>query len=267
MYKDTKINRYELFEGIVDESKLAEDFDVIDGFKDKIAQYIYTDIPMTDHTEGLSKALQSRLQILLSSVLLRSIRLRDGAVRELNEANFPAYYAALKSLMEVPALLGYVVELLNSGASDEEIIPKINQLSLGGGREEGVMLPKSDVQPLNVLTLLDKVGVVLRKMHGAGTSQTTPEELAQMDSIPRKFYSDVCDFAHINYPAHLSIGILHKDNVWRAKQNNENYKKELYYYYMPHLVTTLVLTELMSSRIAAHGKVNGFDLMTSPKLF
>ena len=102
MYKNVRIERYALRENVKDTFDAEQDFNFIDGMRDALVSYIYTDIVMTDWQEPIEKAFQSRLQILTSSVLLRALLLKDGMVIALNDNNFPSFYANLKSFLEAP---------------------------------------------------------------------------------------------------------------------------------------------------------------------
>src|SRR3989339_467825 len=141
---------------------------------------------MTDWKSSIEEAFQSRLQILLSSVLLRSLLLKEAMVQHLNSNNFPAYYATLKSFLEVPALLGYITHIIYNNDNYEKIIPKINELSLGN-REAGDFFV-GEIKSINILTLFDKADKFFKEKN--------------KDPKPLKtFYEDVCNFGHINFNA------------------------------------------------------------------
>src|SRR3989339_901688 len=117
MFKNTKIKRFK----VKNNSSSNDDFETIDSYKTNIEEYIFTDIKMTDWKSSIEEAFQSRLQILLSSVLLRSLLLKEALVQHLNSNNFPAYYATLKSFLEVPALLGYITHIIYNNDNYEKI--------------------------------------------------------------------------------------------------------------------------------------------------
>lgn len=275
MYDNQKIQRFSLTENIASHFNPQEDFDIIDSYKEKIAPYIFTEIKMTDDTEGIQKAFQSRVQILLSSVLLRSLRLHDGIVTALNQNNFPSYYSCLKSFLEVPALLGYIVDYIyNKKFSEEELLPIISKLFLGLKMDKavkvGVVLPQSDIEQVNILSMLKQTGLVLKMINIQDSSLSSDERdsVTKAENIPTAFYNDVCNFAHIDYPAHLCVGSLDREGkIWRAKQDNINYKAELYDFYMPHFTTAIALTTLMCSLLIKHTKISYFNLLKNPYLF
>jgi len=260
MYKNVKIQRFTLHENARDDFDSEADFDLIDGFKDFVAPYIFTDILMTDWHDSIEKAFQSRLQILMSSVLLRALLLKNGLVISLNENNFPSFYADLKSFLEVPALLGYLTYEIYHDSDYNSLIPKINKISLGnrsaGNFEVGT------VKQLSVLTMFEKFDRVIKDMAVSDHKITVQEE-----GILKTMYEDVCNFGHINYNAHLSIGRLGLDNIWRAKRDVDGYKEELYGFYMPGFIMAIEAIFLSTSLIMRNPKVKNFSLLTNQSYF
>jgi len=267
MYKDTKIIRYTLRDNIKNQTNAEKDFDIIDGFKGLIEKYIFTDIQMTDDSEPIEKAFQSRLQILMSSVLLRTLLLKEGLVVALNENNFPSYYAILKSLLEVPAMLGYIADLINHSNDYQKIIPIINKLYLGNREAGGYTV--GSVDQINILTMFEKLDELMKEIEASRDeySEDKKKEIKESEDILTSSYKDVCNFGHINHNAHLSIGILGKDGVWRAKRDVSGYKEELYAFYMPSFIATLELIDLISGIIAKNKKVSDFNLLSNPLYF
>jgi len=264
MYKDTKIIRFELFENIKNEVDSDSDFNLIDSLKEGIKKYIYTNIKMTNASESIEKAFQSRLQILLSSVLLRALMLKEGLVVALNENNFPAYYATLKSFLEVPALLGYVTDLIYKNNDYLQIIPKLNQLYLGN-RKAG-SFPVGDAAAVNVLTMFDKLDGVMKDIACDGLNQQEKEKIQKEEDIMTSTYGDISNFGHINFNAHLSIGIL-KGDIWSGKINVDGYKGELYSFYMPAFTIAINVILLCCSLITRNSKVNNFNLLENKYYF
>jgi hypothetical protein len=264
MYKNTKINRYELHENIKDKINPKDDFDCIDGFRDSIKDYIYTDIIMTDYSEPIEKAFHSRLQILQSETLLRSLMLKEGIVLALNSNNFPTYYATLKSFLEISAVLGYVIYLIYNNENYEEIISKINVLHLGN-REAG-SYPTGNVKAINIMTMFKKLDWVFRDVACYGKYKEEQEKIKNNENIFTSTYADVCNFGHTNFNANLSIGILH-DNIWKAKKNSTGYKKELWTFYMIGFLVNINIIQMLCGLISRNKKVKNFGLMKSSHYF
>lgn len=82
-FQNKQVVRYQA-EAISPET-LEEDFNLIDSFFEQVKGYIYTEIWMSDHTQPIEIAFRSRLKILMSSTLYRSLMLKDGIVQALND--------------------------------------------------------------------------------------------------------------------------------------------------------------------------------------
>jgi len=265
MFNNTKIERYKLHNNIKDKVDSLSAFNQIDNFKDSIKKYIYTDIFLTDYSESIEKAFQSRLQILQSETLLRSLMLKEGMVIALNSNNFPSYYAALKSFLEIPAVLGHVTDLIYNNKDYEKIIPDINRLHMGN-REAG-SFSTGGVQAINVLTLFEKLDKVFKDIGCSGKTKEECKKIKDSENILTSTYADVCNFGHTNFNANLSIGILHKSNIWEAKRDSTGYKEELWAFYMTGFLIGMDVITMLCGTISRNDKVNNFDLMTSPSYF
>jgi hypothetical protein len=265
MFNNTKINRYELHGGMKDKVDVLNDFNQIDNFKDSIKKYIYTDIILTNRSELIEKAFQSRLQILQSETLLRALMLKEGMVVALNNNNFPSYYAALKSFLEIPAVLGYVTDLIYNNKDYEKIILDINRLHMGN-REAG-SFPTGNVKAINILTLFEKLDRVFKDI---GCSEKTKEECEKIkagENILTSIYADICNFGHTNFNANMCIGILHSNSTWEAKKDLTGYKKELWSFYMVGFLIGMDIISMLCATISRNEKVDGFNLMNSPHYF
>lgn len=265
MYKDIKIERYELLQNIGDKTDIKNDFDLIDNYKGALQKYILTDIELIDPKKSVEKAFQSRLCIFVSSFLLRSLMLKEGMVFALNNYNFPTYYTTLKSFLEIPAALGYVTELIYKNEDYQKIISCINTLIMGN-RESG-SLYVGKTESINVLTMFKKLDRVIKDIACEGKTQKECEEIKKRESVLTTIYSDVCNFGHPNFFAHLPIGILSKDGIWLAKKNSDGYKRELWSFYMPQFISGIEIMVMLCGLISRNNKVNNFNLITSKQYF
>lgn len=259
-YKNKKIERFDLHpnSGITAEYQ-KHDFDEIDSYFDDVKKYIHTDILMTDYTQPIELAFKSRLQILMSSILNRSLLLKEGAVQALNDSNLPSFYANVKSFMEIAGMFGYVAHLIYHNDDYKEILAKMHQLSLGN--KESGMFFSGKASAINVMTMLEKAD----KMFQSGS---TPEENAVTKTPLGDSYADVCNFGHPNWSAHLSAGILHHKTMrWEAKIDSTGYKTELYAFYMPGFSLAIGAIHIFCSMIDRCPKVNHFEGVNSKNLF
>lgn len=261
-YQNKKIQRFELQPHVQDEVGLDElntSFDLIDSYFDDIKKYIYTEVLMTDYKQSIEIAFRSRLQMLMSSVLNRSLLLKDGIVQSLNDANFPTFYATVKSFMEIAALLGYVVYVIHNEKDYMDILKIFERLYLGN-REAGDF-PVGDVKAINVLTMFEKADEVFM-------SSVAKEERVAGSKPLSESYANVCNYGHPNFNAHLSSGILnHKTARWSAKTDSSGYKTELYGFYMPWFTIPIGAIKIFCSMIVRNEKVNDFKGLDSKLLF
>ena len=139
------------------------------------------------------------------------------------------------------------------------MIPKINHVFLGN-RKAG-NFPVGDVEQISVLTMFDKLDQMIKDIP-LSAGQITPD-----GGIMKTMYEDVCNYGHINFNAHISVGRLYPDGVWRAKQNVDGYKEELYGFYMPGLTMSISTILLCCSMIVRNSKVQNFDLLANPLFF
>lgn len=263
MYRDTKIERFDLHPDHAKAFNTQEDFDVIDGLKESLRPYVFTDISIR-HSPGIpiETAFQARLQMLMSAVLLRALMLKEGLVAALNQSNLPAYYAGLKSFFEVPALLGYVAELIVETDDYLKIIESMKSLTLGSGKAGGLRI--GDIDAVRIREMFEALDRVYKEMSvGAGEDK---EEVKKRENIFHALYGDACNYGHINWNAHLSVG-LQLDGVWRAHKDIDEYKKQLYAFYMPGFTLGIAGIKMMCSFISRNPKVSNFSRMNSPKYF
>lgn len=266
MYKDIKIDRFPLKDNVKDHFDTNFDFNIIDNYKKDIEKYIYTDIKMTDGSNGIEEAFQSRLQILLSSVLLRSLLLKEGLVIVLNNNNFPAYYSILKSFLEVPALLGYITDFIHNNDDYEKIISKMKELQLGN-REAGV-LSVGTLPAINVMTMFEKLDRVIEQIAIENSQDNKEKEkIIENENMLLTVYKDICNFGHINFNAHLPIGVIDQQGVWRGARDIILYKQEMYGFYMPAFTIAIGTIKMCCSLLVRDSKVDNFNLLSNKSYF
>ena len=261
-FQDKEIQRFELQPHVLKEvggENLKHDFDLIDSYFDDIKGYIYTGIHMSDFKKSIEIAFKSRLLILISSVLNRSLLLKDAVVQALNDSNFPAFYAIDKSFMEIAALLGYIVYVIENENDYQKIMKKLERLYLGNKEAGGFSV--GQVEAINVMTMFEKADKVF--MAGVPTDHPPGGDRPLSES-----YANVCNYGHPNYNAHLSSGIMdHKTARWNAKTDSDGYKTELYGFYMPWFAIPISAIKIFCSMIFRHPKVNNFEGLEKHRLF
>ena len=260
----TKIKRFKV-DRRIDPTEVKIDFDLIDNYKKEILKYTFTQIRIGPESD-LDIFIQSRVQMFMSQTLLRSLFIKDEIVRSLNSNNFPAFYALVKSFLEIPAQLGYLTYILYENKSNEELKNALNKLVFS---HKGGLTEIKGKEPINIMTMFDKLDFVLRKMRLSET--TDPEEIKKfkVDKPMRTIYEDICNFGHPNFMAYLSVGKINKEGFWVAKDPKklESYKFELYGgFYMHHFTSGIRTIYMMTSMINRHAKINSFKAISSPHL-
>lgn len=262
MYKDIKIERFLLHSNVKKRFDSVKDFNSIDCFKEKINPFIFTDISIRQGIGHMEEAFQARLQVLMSSVLLRALILKEGMVVSLNNNNFPTYYAALKSFFEVPALLGYLTEQITKNDDYKKLIEMLKRLTLGSCNAGSLRI--GNINSVRVPDMFESLDRVYKRM-----SMIDGEENAGVqknENIFHTLYGDICNYGHINWNAHLSVG-LQLDGTWRAHKKVDLYKRELYDFYMPGFTLGVEAIEIMCGLITRNPKVNNFSKLENPRYF
>ena len=223
---------------------LMKDKKLIEGYFEAIKPYIYTDMRYLNTTK--EDAFRSRLHVLLSRNLYRSLFLYKGCVDALNDSNFPIYHSNLKSFMEVMGLLGFVLYILKKEYDYSVLSEKIEKLTLGN--KPAGELSVGFVEAYNVLTFFQKTDAMLEKQN-----PTLPKHM--LESV----YGNVCNYGHINFNAHSSI-IYIDAPTGRLSLRTEfkEYKEIEYMNYMLGLVLSIQYIEAFMKEILANEKVNAF---------
>jgi hypothetical protein len=264
MFFETKIKRFEVDKRI-DPVSVKEDFDLVDGYKEHILQYMYTNIPVRTEADW-NVAFQNRVQVFLSQSLLRSLFLKDAIIEALNSNNFPAFYALTKSFLEISAQLGYLTYLLYENKPDEELKEKLHQMTFA---HKGGLSAEIGVEPINVLTMFDKLDIVMQKIDLSQTTDAEEIKRIKANKAMRTIYEDICNFGHPNFASHLSVGKMNNAGYWTAKDPKklESYKYELYGgFYMHHLTIAIGTIYIAASMIERHPKIDRFGKLNNPHL-
>jgi hypothetical protein len=250
MIKNTKIIRFNINEKIEPPDEVKKDFDIIDGYEDSIKKYIYDNISVMQSIDEAA-FFQSRVQLSLSSILLRSLYLKEGIVVALNENNLASMYSNLKSFLEIPAMLGYVLYSLGRNISNEETLEIFTDLTMGN-KEAGV-LSSGSRRAVNVITMFEKSELVLPKKELEAEGK---KNLINVGQIIFDFYQDICNYGHPNYNAHFGIvGNFDKNGVWRIQEGK---REEVWGGFKPHLLTAIETIKFLCEKIVNHHRASNF---------
>ena len=256
----TKVNRFGVNNKFQEESIAF--FNRIDDYSSSIKNYIYTDIDILSAEMFSQEFFQARTQISLSSILMRSIYLNEAAIVQLNTNNLVWLFAVLKSFLEVPASLGYLLYILNKNISNKERLDLFAQLHLGNRWKWELAV--WDLEIKNVMTMFDKTEQELDKIF--------PEwwiGSKSMGKIIREFYELICNCSHPNYNAHAFIWTIEDEWKYNLFENSnfENSKAEEFNWYKPAWNTSILTIELISNLIVNHPTIKNFSKIKSRKYF
>jgi hypothetical protein len=115
--------------------------------------------------------------------------------------------------------------------------------------------------------MFDKLGKIIKGIASDGKTNEEKKEIIEKEDVLTSTYKDVCNFAHINYNAHLSVGILEKNGLWKGKRDASGYKEELYAFYMPPFNIAIDTIKMLCGFILRNEKVNNFNLLNSDYYF
>ena len=259
MIKNTKIIRFIINEKIESADSVAMDFDIIDGYGDNIKKYIYDNIDIMQSVDEPA-FFQSRIQLSLSSILLRSLYLKEGIVIALNENNLVSLYSNLKSFLEIPAMLGYILYTIGRDISKEEMLEIFTDLTMGN--KEAGALSMGSRKAINIITMFEKSELVLPKKE---LETEDKKNLINVGQIIFDFYKDVCNYGHPNYNAHFNVvGNFDKNGAWRILEGK---KEEFWGGYKPHLLTAIEAIIFLCEKIVNHSKASNFTNLKNKLYF
>jgi len=242
----------------VDE-KLNEVFNMLEEYLNNIKPYIFTNIKLS-YDENDDCFIISRIQQNLSNILLRSLYIRNGLVDSINSRNTVSLFSNLKSFIEVPAMLAYLLSL-GSNTDKKFIKDSLCAMALGNKGEGSLRVGK--VEAVNILTMFKKLDDFINKLK-------VKEEKRGGDKIMSDFYSLVCNASHPNYDAHDITAIFEPDkDHWRGilpEEFKNNFISESTRY-TPPLMVTIAMIQVLAERILKCDVVGCFKKLNNPLYF
>lgn len=257
----TKINRPKINLKNKTDKNTSETLDLLEGYKDRIKPYIFTDIIIV-YPKSDERFILSRIQQILSNTLLRSLYIRNGIVDAINSRNMVSIFTNLKSFMEVPALLMYLYSLIDMNITSEKLLEKFLNIVFGNKGDNQLRVGKRDA--VNIMTMFEKLDAHIKKI----SEKAGKNKDQRMNTVMSDFYSVVCNASHPNYDAHEMVSEIDRERgLWRGLTPEEFKKRMITYasWYTPSLHMTIVMTERACQLISSHNKVDNFKNLNSPK--
>ena len=191
---------------------------------------------------------------------MRSLYLKEGIIVAFNENNLVSLYANLKSFLEIPSMLGYILYTIGRNISKEEMLEIFTDLTMGN--KEAGTLSIGGRNAINIITMFEKSELVLPKKE---LETEGKKELINVGKILFDFYKDVCNYGHPNYNAHFGIvGDFDKNGVWRILEGK---KEEFWGGYKPHLLAAITVIIFLCERVLKHPNVDNFSGLKNSHYF
>ena len=184
----------------------------VDGYLLMVGKYIHTDIDLNYDSLDVLKTHAWILRIV-SSLVLRSLYLRNEFAESINAGNAVGFFLPLKAWFEVAGALAYIYEILQKDLSPKDLFREIEPFALGDRGNGELRIGK--VEAKNVLTMIEKGNKYLEKIR-------RETEGGKKNNAVETFFTDYYDGAsnasHPSFSAHEIVGRLDGfDGVWRAK--------------------------------------------------
>jgi hypothetical protein len=210
-FPNPKLNLPKELKNPKDEAK-NKSFNAVDYYIPMVGKYIYTEIDLNYEASDPIRA-HAWIQKVVSSLVLRSLYLRNEFVENINSGNAVAFYLPLKAWFEITGALASILELLEKQLSAEELSEEMKPFALGN-KYKGE-LKVGSIEAKNVLTMIEKGNKYLDNMSKEieGNKLDTPSETFFTD-----YYDTASNASHPSFDAHEIIGSLGEDGVWRAKE-------------------------------------------------
>lgn len=241
-----KVNRPK---GTKENERISKSFDSLDRYIEDIRGFVFTDIVLI-YGENDDLVNLSRIQHLMSSILLRSLYLRNGIVDSINARNIISLFANLKSFIESAASLAYLNSLLSIDLKSRDLLEKLNRMAMGNRGESELRV--GNIEAVNVKTMFDKFSDFIKG--------------EKMEA----FYDVACNAAHPAYDAYDTIGVFNtNDGTWRCLLPIEIKEKIVadFEWYAPTLNISLLLVVCLAQTITKHPKINNFKELTNNLYF
>lgn len=254
-----KIN-YPKVDNLKSQQRLNQVFGLLSNYLNIIKYCIFKEVKFIQDRSD-EKFMLCRIQMFFSSVLYRSIYIRNGIVDSINSKNPVSLFANLKVFMEVSAVLAYILSLLKEDLLEERLFELVGFLTLGNRGEGDLLVGKNNA--INVMKMFDKLDAFIKSCRVSVGSDE------KIDTVMSQFYSQVCNASHPNYDAHDVTSTMEAENeLWRCLSPDEIRKRitQDYEWFSPPLVLTITTIEALCNEIMQNKKIDFFKKLNNPLL-
>ena len=191
-----------------------DSFQVVENYLVFMSEYIYTDINL-NHGAGSpnpssEKHVHSWVLRIVSANLFRSLYIRNSFVETFNARNYVGIYFSLKAWLEVVGVMAYILDLLDSNLTTNQLHTALEPFALGnrgkGSLRVGIIDSKS------VQTMIEKADRLIKKMQ-------KDEGITELENnIFTEFYDIASNPSHPSYDALDIIGEMDRNQtIWKIK--------------------------------------------------
>ncbi len=210
-FPNPKLNLPKELRNSKDEAK-NKSFNAVDCYVSMVGKYIYTEIDLNYEASDPMK-VHAWIQRIVSSLVLRSLYLRNEFVETINSENAVALYLPLRAWFEVTGALAYILEILEKKLSPEDLSEEMKPFALGN-KYKG-KLKVGSVEVKNVLTMIEKGNRYLDNMKKESKARERENEV---ETFFTDYYDTASNASHPSFDAHEIIGSLEKNGIWCAKE-------------------------------------------------
>lgn len=200
-------------------SSSKKTFDEVERYLDLIAPYIYTNINH-DYKVRSSKQVRSWILRVVSENLLRSLYIRNSVVEAINTRNLAGLYLALKAWFEIVGSLASILDMLESGLTDEQLHEKLLPYALGNKGKGKLRVGTTEAK--SVAEMIKNADKYISKLSPHSSYENASEII---DTFFTDYYDVASNPTHPSFDAHEMLGYI-DEGIWHAYTPDE-YKKKV----------------------------------------
>ena len=237
-------------------------FQEIDQYLNAVEKYIYTDINLNYKPSDADHIYAWMLQ-LVSSLVFRSLYIRNAFVDLINSRNAVGIFLPLKAWFETVGALASILELLEKNLSQEDMFKEMKLFILGNRGKGNFRVGNCEAK--NVATMIEKADKYIAK---AGKGQHDEgEERISLKNFFTDHYDISSNLSHPSFDAYALTSSMRDGNFWQLKEI-EGVQKMIVDYLFNYigLLTAPLFVEDICEKIFEKESVN-FTKLKSRKYF
>ncbi len=190
-------------------------FAAVENYLHSVNIYVYTNINL-NYQRSDPNHIHSWIQRIVSSIVLRSLYLRNNFVDEFNVRNIVGIFLPLKAWIETVGVLASILNLLEKNLSPEELYKELQPYILGNRGEGSLRVGKFEAR--SVTTIIEKADKYFKKISKESTNASASEDT---NNFFTDFYDIPSNLSHPSFDAYELVSFLQDDGVWKVKEPSE----------------------------------------------